>query len=278
MARTDSFTSLRSARYVGVSVCLTLLVLLLVSSNSAISSINKNRGLNFFNSILAPAEQSLRRRLLEQQNGEGRLETTTSSALSKLKLSLSGGNDSRTVRMLSTVEELADKTKDIIGDFVELGSLAPPAIISQTVWRASGQKRKIILIAGSTLWKNDETSQRGMFQNAGVMDSNILIVDDLLGAVRQHVDAIAMLFMNEYLLENIVFYELYDRVPMGGYVVIDQWRNDLFVNPIPDIVLVADGTVAYWKKTKANEELYLQNRASLTNERQTGLRTTGSRI
>jgi hypothetical protein len=65
---------------------------------------------------------------------------------------------------------------------------------------------------------------------------------------------------------------------MGGYVVIDQWRNDLFVNPIPDIVLVADGTVAYWKKTKANEELYLQNRASLTNERQTGLRTTGSRI
>jgi hypothetical protein len=282
MALTGSLTSLQSA------VCFTLLMLLSVSSNSVISSISEevaswNHALLFANRlqplgsvggflapIIVPSEQGLLRPFLEQKDGgTSLLETATS--LPKLKLCLSA-NNSRTLCLLSTVEDLSDKTKGVSGDFVELGSLAPPAIISQAVWRASGQQRKSVLIAGgSTLSNNNETSQRDMFRTAGVMDSSIFIVDDLLGAVRQHVGAIAMLFLNEYLLENTVFYYLYDRVPMGGYVLIDDWRDDLFVNSIPGIVLIADGTVAYWEKTKASEELFLKNRASLINKRRTGV-------
>lgn len=293
MTRIDSMASLKRAKqYVGVSACFTtlmVLVLVVASSHSSnrnimISAINdaahwnqhavvhSNNRLQPLRSarilFAPPAEQGLRRRLLEQQHRADEGGHKIATPLSKLKISLSG-NNSQSLALLSTIEELADKTKDINGDFVELGSLAPPAIIAQTAWRANGQKsRKSVLIAGSTIWGNNETSQRSMFEDAGILDSNVLIVDDFVGTVRQNVDAIAMLFMNQFLLEDTIFYELYDRVPMGGYVIVDQWRNDLFVDPIPGIVLAADDTIAYWEKAKSNEELYLRSRASMSNERQ----------
>lgn len=156
-----------------------------------------------------------------------------------------------TMELLSTVESLAEKTTSIDGDFVQLGSMAEPAIIAQAAWRMYTQRhRKSILLEAST--PALQSQQRELFEQAGVMDPNTVIF--LSSKDNNTSNSIAILMLGEEsVLEN--WNEMYARVPLGGYVIINN-RNDLSVfETIANIHV--DGTIAVWEKTTANANVQL---------------------
>jgi hypothetical protein len=163
-----------------------------------------------------------------------------------------------------------EQTSHIDGDFVQLGTSAPPAIMTQAMWRMRfSQRRKSLVVAAVDDGNmKPRYEQRELFEQAGVWDSNVMIVDSLIKAVQnQHVDYIAILVIEKshLILEtsDTEFQELYNRVPLGGFIIVDQWQGDLFDDAIPGIAVTADGSIAFWERTIENEHVRLQNRANL---------------
>lgn len=111
------------------------------------------------------------------------------------------------------------------------------------------------------------------FIEAGLLDPHVVFVkgffNDSMEALSKQVKSIAVLRLDGDMYQSTVdvMYRLYDKVPVGGYVIIDDWMitehlpfpakvaiEDFFkVHGVRETYIPIDQTAVYWQKTKAVE-------------------------
>mmetsp|Transcript_22353 Transcript_22353/g.33022 ORF Transcript_22353/g.33022 Transcript_22353/m.33022 type:complete len:422 (-) Transcript_22353:780-2045(-) len=108
------------------------------------------------------------------------------------------------------------------------------------------------------------------FQKMGMLDSNVVFVkgffNETMPPLSKHVDKMAVMRLDGDMYESTVdvLYHFYDKMSIGGYVIMDDWFGfpsrtaveDFFkVHGISPAIIAIDSIAAYWKKT---EEIQIQ--------------------
>ena len=109
------------------------------------------------------------------------------------------------------------------------------------------------------------------FQKYSLLDENVIFAEGFFNETMPHlapqVDKLAVMRLDGDMYESTVdvLYHLYDKLSVGGYVIIDDWNGpfpsktaceDFFkVHGISPHVVPVDRVGAYWKKT---EEVVVQ--------------------
>jgi hypothetical protein len=103
------------------------------------------------------------------------------------------------------------------------------------------------------------------FRESGVLDSNVVFAkgffNETMPPLASRIKRLAVMRLDGDMYESTVdvLYHLYDKLGVGGYVIIDDWFGfpaktaceDFFrVHNINPEINVIDETAAYWKKTK----------------------------
>jgi O-methyltransferase len=190
------------------------------------------------------------------------------------------------------LDSLQGLLKDVIqngiaGDFIETGVWrGGSSIFARGVIRGLGQQDRKTFVCDSFAglppgergldkgdkgwdhWPYLEVSAEvvaGNFNSAGVLDENVIFAkgffNDTIPVLSNMVDSLAIMRLDGDIYESTVdvLYHLYEKLSVGGYVIMDDWFGfpsktaceDFFkVHGISPEIIAVDNLSAYWKKTE----------------------------
>ena len=103
------------------------------------------------------------------------------------------------------------------------------------------------------------------FQKMGMLDSNVVFAkgffNETMPPLSKHIDKMAVMRLDGDMYKSTVdvLYHSYDKMSIGGYVIMDDWFGfpsrtaveDFFkVHGISPEIIAIDSIAAYWKKTE----------------------------
>ncbi len=109
------------------------------------------------------------------------------------------------------------------------------------------------------------------FKAAGLLDPNVIFVkgffNDTMSEVAKMTESLAIMRLDGDMYESTVdvLYRLYEKLSIGGYVIMDDWTGfpsktaceDFFkVHGISPVIVQVDAISAYWQKTEQVEVQY----------------------
>jgi len=109
------------------------------------------------------------------------------------------------------------------------------------------------------------------FHKFGLLDANVVFAkgffNESMPVLSKHIDKLSIMRLDGDMYESTVdvLYPLYEKLSIGGYVIMDDWRTfpsrtaceDFFkVHDIQPDIIAIDQNSAYWKKT---EEIKIQH-------------------
>lgn len=213
-----------------------------------------------------------------------------------------GGRDFPYIGVTMTGKERLDNVRTLIqdvvargipGDYIETGVWrGGNSIYARGVLRSLGQGNRRSFVCDSfkglppgdrSLDKRDkgwdkrqylEVSSelvKGHFAETGLLDPGVVFAkgffNDTMPVLKNHVDKLAIMRLDGDMYESTVdvLYNLYDKLSVGGYVIMDDWFGfpsrraceDFFAvhGFQPDMVTI-DALSAYWQKTEEIEIQY----------------------
>jgi len=192
------------------------------------------------------------------------------------------------IRMKNIWELIADVTKNNVpGDYMETGVWRGGAsVFARAVLNVLGQTRRTsyvcdsfaglppgdrFLDAGDAGWNLmsfylaiPEEIVATNFKRTGLLDSNVVFAkgffNETMPVLRKHIKKVAVLRLDGDMYESTVdvLYHFYDKLSIGGYVIMDDWygfpaktaAEDFFrAHDIYPEIFPVDKIAAYWKKT-----------------------------
>eukprot|EP00804_Cyclotella_cryptica_P026712 CCRYP_007948-RA/>CCRYP_007948-RA protein AED:0.18 eAED:0.09 QI:0/0/0.25/1/1/1/4/165/291 len=105
----------------------------------------------------------------------------------------------------------------------------------------------------------------GSFNRYGLLDHNVVFAkgffNETMPPLSKHIDMLSVMRLDGDMYESTVdvLYHLYDKLSIGGYVIMDDWYGfpsktaceDFFqVHEISPEIIKIDHIAAYWKKTE----------------------------
>lgn len=212
-----------------------------------------------------------------------------------------GGNDwtylgytmtgfDRLDNVMQLLQDIADN--EVVGDYIETGVWrGGSSIFARGVIRAmnQGQRKSFVCDSFKGLPPGDRDLDRkdknwdkwpylevsaelvaGNFNSAGLLDSQVIFVkgffNDTMPVLSPMINALAVMRLDGDMYESTVdvLYHLYEKLSVGGYVIMDDWFGfpsrtaceDFFkVHGISPEIIQIDSLAVYWKKT---EEIRVQ--------------------
>lgn len=191
------------------------------------------------------------------------------------------------IRIKSIEQLMLDVFKNnITGDFMETGVWrGGVSIYVKSMLRAYGQRNRLVYVCDSFAgwppgdakydkmdvgWDNtgyltvsDSAVERN-FRKLKLLDSGVVFAkgffNDTMPQLKQIVPALAVLRLDGDLYQSTidVLFHMYEKVSIGGYVIVDDWTGfpakvaceDFFrIHKMKPNIVPVDGSSVYWKKT-----------------------------